>query len=92
MLRYPHCFTDVPNGASVCTGCGAELHYGAPPYFYALSIVLALFIGTYLGNTLHGGKWFGTISGAVVLAGFAALIKRGFRRRVTFTRHSRTRN
>lgn len=92
MLRCPHCFTDVPNGASVCTGCGAELHYGAPPYFFGLSIVLALFIGAYVGNTLHGGKWMGLIAGTVVIVGLVALIKRAFRTRVTFRRRYRTRN
>ena len=45
-LNCPHCHTQIPYGASVCTGCQAEVHYGKRFGFwhYVGLFFLALFL------------------------------------------------
>jgi hypothetical protein len=90
VLKCPHCFNDVPFGARVCAGCGAELHYGAPPKLLACAIIFAIFVVIYVTKTLNGGPVLGSIAALAVLGGLVALMRRAFRDRVRFVRRYRT--
>lgn len=51
-LICPHCHTEVPFGASVCTGCQAEVHYGNKfgLWHYVGLFFLALFVSGLAGS------------------------------------------
>lgn len=84
--QCPHCHTQVPDGASVCRGCQAELQYGPPPGLVGATIVIPILIGIFsdTGN-------FGFFLGIAVAAAGAIFLKRKMKDRVVFRRRYRTR-
>ncbi|HEY0232785.1 MAG TPA: hypothetical protein VGC55_16170 [Dokdonella sp.] len=85
----PHCHTSVPTGATVCTGCQAEVEYGAPSAALVLVILVAGFIAYSAGHATHvaiGWAVFVVIAGGG-LYGCSQL----FKNRVSFKRIYRTR-
>ncbi|PXW15502.1 hypothetical protein [Paraburkholderia caballeronis] len=90
MLQCPHCLTQVPRGAHVCTGCAAELHYGIPEKLLAVGLIAATIAGLYVGNGMNGGAVVGTIAGFMVFGGIYACLQKVFKDRVVFKRNYRT--
>jgi hypothetical protein len=43
-LVCPHCYTEVPRGASVCRGCQAEIEYGTPAAAIVAVAIASLFL------------------------------------------------
>ncbi|MGF6642057.1 hypothetical protein P3T17_000176 [Paraburkholderia sp. GAS82] len=89
-LICPHCKTTVPHGASVCTGCHAELEYGTPPFLLGAILLGAIILGLYVGNGMNGGGLVGTVAGVVAFAALFAWLNKAFRDRVVFKRIYRT--
>jgi predicted nucleic acid-binding Zn ribbon protein len=95
-LVCPHCHTQVPESASVCTGCGAEIVHGLnrrERSFVGLSFVaLALLIGVLIWRGLeiaHGAPvlpspkaedGFFVSAGLIVLIVFPYCIGKSFGR------------
>jgi hypothetical protein len=88
-LKCPHCYSAVPWGAKVCTGCQAEVDYGAPNIAMLAVLVATLFAGFWVSSTF-GSEMAGVIVGMVLfIAGFALLAK-VFAHRAMFHRQYRT--
>jgi hypothetical protein len=45
VLKCNHCYTEVPYGAKVCTGCQAEVHYGTNKMSLLMIIFICLIMG-----------------------------------------------
>jgi len=45
-LTCPHCYAQVPRGATVCRGCKAEVHYGAGQTSFWVTAILGIWIGS----------------------------------------------
>jgi predicted nucleic acid-binding Zn ribbon protein len=83
-LVCPHCHTQVPESASVCTGCGAEIVHGLnrrKRSFVGLSfVVVALLIGVVIWRALeiaHGAPVLPSPKaedGFFVIAGLIAVV------------------
>lgn len=83
-LVCPHCHTQVPESASVCTGCGAEIVHGLnrrERSFVGLSfVIVALLIGVVIWRALeiaHGASVLPSPKaedGFFVIAGFLVLV------------------
>ena len=91
-LVCPHCRkNDVPHGATVCSGCQAEIEYGVPNAMYGFVLVLSLIAGfktsTFMPATLSFSSW---IVGAGVFIGVCVLLGKMYKNRVVFKRHYRT--
>jgi hypothetical protein len=85
----PHCHTQVPHGAKVCTGCQAEVEYGAPKEALMAVFVVAIIAGVYLGN--RTSAIMGWITFGVLLVGGCIGCFKVFANRVNFKRIYRTR-
>lgn len=84
----PHCRTDVPYGARVCTGCQAEAEYGTPPAAILFAILASAFIGWKAGASTH--QIVGWIVFIALLIGAIYGCTRIFKDRVNFKRIYRT--
>ncbi|MEI9936918.1 MAG: hypothetical protein WDO69_06820 [Pseudomonadota bacterium] len=63
-MRCPYCYyDDVPRGALVCRGCGAEIKYGAPGWVIVPVLAIAYVLGRGSGSWLVAGLAF-LVSGA----------------------------
>jgi hypothetical protein len=80
----PHCRTEVPHGASVCTGCQAEVEYGTPFWAFAAVFVVAAILGVAVGGTA------GWIVFAILLAAGLVGCSKVFANRVSFKRIYKT--
>lgn len=49
----PHCHTNVPLRARVCTGCHAEVEYGTPRLVLLILISVAAAVGITIGTSTH---------------------------------------
>lgn len=91
-LICSHCRTGVPRGATVCTGCQAEVEYGPEKGYFGAALLAAAFAGyqahRVLPDSLSVGSW---IIGVLVFAGLSALIQKAFGNRVVFKRVYKTR-
>lgn len=88
-LQCPHCYGEVPRGATVCRGCHAEVEYGAPRWSYAVLILLAIVAGA-AASSLATAGWkapAGWGSAIAVFAAGALQLQRCFARRVVFIRY-----
>jgi hypothetical protein len=88
-IKCPHCHTTVPRGATVCTGCQAEVEYGTPGTMIVLLLIAGLF-GGYVAGTKFGNSTVGWVAGiGVVLAG-GLLFSKLFAGRTKFIREYKT--
>lgn len=91
-LTCTHCRTGVPRGATVCTGCQAEVEYGPEKGFFGAALLVAGIAGyqahQHLPESLSVGGW---IVGAVVFVALSVLIQKVFGERVVFKRVYKTR-
>jgi hypothetical protein len=91
-LTCPHCHNNVPNGASVCRGCQAEVEYGAPGKWYIWLFIVCIISGGMLSSKLPSSiKEFGVGSWLVTFPLGAWLIFKSSKDRVIFKRPYRTR-
>ncbi len=86
--QCPHCHTNVPNGATVCTGCQAEVEYGAPRFAVGVVAVASGLLG------IQSATWtsinlVGWIVGLLALVAGGTLIAKLFAGRVVFRRYYR---
>ncbi|HGO6081595.1 TPA: hypothetical protein ACK3PA_006086 [Burkholderia cenocepacia] len=90
-LICPHCHNRVPNGARVCRGCQAELHYGAHPALYLIALAVGFYLMHKAGTTFpHLPNFVGIGIWVVTGGGLCALIAWATRNRVIFKRRYRT--
>ena len=85
----PHCHNEIPQGASVCRGCQAEVEYGAPGSSYVLALFIAIYLGWFVGN-----KTMSEIGWAIFIAAFVGgivLMNKIFKNRIKINRVYRTR-
>lgn len=91
-LICTHCRTGVPRGATVCTGCQAEVEYGPEKSYFGAALLAAAFVGyqvhLHLPESLSVGGW---VVGVLVFAGLSVLIQKMFGDRVVFKRVYKTR-
>jgi hypothetical protein len=91
-LVCPHCRSQVPRGATVCTGCQAEVKYGPANGLFGAALLAGAFVGYKVGHALPDSMSFGGwIAGLAVFGGLAALIRKFYSDRVVFNRVYRTR-
>ena len=84
----PHCRTNVPHGARVCTGCQAEVEYGTPPAAIVFSFFIAAFLGWWTGSATH--PIVGWLVFALALGGAIYGCSQLFKDRINFKRIYRT--
>ncbi len=91
-LICSHCRTGVPRGATVCTGCQAEVAYGPENGYFGAALLAGAFAGyeahRMLPESLSVGAW---IVGGLVFVGLSFLIQKVFGDRVVFKRIYKTR-
>ncbi len=91
-MTCTHCRTGVPRGATVCTGCQAEVEYGPARGLFGAALLAAAFAGyqahRHLPESMSVGGW---VTGAVVFVGLSLLIQKMFGGRVVFKRVYKTR-
>ena len=80
VMTCPHCLSQVPRGATVCTGCQAEVEYGPARMWYLGLLALAV----------AGGSEMSFLVGAVVAIGGFITLNWVFSERVAFKRIYRT--
>ncbi|MFL9882026.1 hypothetical protein PQR66_03260 [Paraburkholderia agricolaris] len=91
-LICPHCRTQVPRGATVCTGCQAEVKYGAANGFFGGALLVAAVVGIEVDKILPGAlSVVGWVTGLVVFGGLSVVIQKFYGDRVVFNRVYRTR-
>ena len=88
-MKCPHCHTEVPFGATVCTGCQAEVEYGTPGILVLLLLVAGLF-GGYFASTKFGSSTVGWAVGIAIVVGGGFLFSKLFASRTEFTRQYKT--
>lgn len=90
-LLCPHCRNNVPRGATVCSGCQAEIEYGAPPIVFLISLVVSFAMGMetsrIVPESLSFLSW--VVGVGIFVAGLVGAA-RIFRNRVIFKRIYRT--
>lgn len=92
VLICPHCRTQVPRGATVCTGCHAEVKYGPANGLYGAAFLAGAFAGFMVGHGLPESLSFvGWVVGALVFGGLSYLVNKVWADRVVFHRVYRTR-
>jgi len=85
----PHCHTNVPHGAKVCTGRQAEVEYGAPAGALLVAIIASGFFGLKAGTATY--PVVGWIVFGVLTAGSLYACYRIFKNRINFKRIYKTR-
>jgi len=85
----PHCHTSVPLGASVCTGCQAEVEYGTPSGATVLVLIIAGFVGYSAGHASYSAV--GWLIFAALAGGGMYACSNLFKNRINFKRVYRTR-
>jgi hypothetical protein len=85
----PHCRTEVPHGANVCTGCQAEIEYGTPNSAFLAVFIAATFLGAWIGA--NSNSVVGWITFVVILVGGVFGCYKLFANRVDFKRIYKTR-
>lgn len=90
-LVCPHCRNNVPGGATVCSGCQAEIEYGAPNVAFLVLLVVSAGLGVKTSQVVSDGLSFlGWGVGIGVFIAGAVLITKMFGDRVVFKRIYRT--
>ena len=87
----PHCHGQVPERATVCRGCQAEIEYGPPPIAFLVIAVISAVLGYQVGGWLPASMGF--IAWIVGVGGFIAGsfgVGQVFEDRVVFKRVYRT--
>ncbi|WP_156521191.1 hypothetical protein [Halothiobacillus diazotrophicus] len=85
----PHCRTEVPQGANVCTGCQAEIEYGTPNAAFIAVFLAAALLGGWIGTNVN--STVGWIAFAIILVGGLIGCFKLFTNRVSFKRIYKTR-
>jgi membrane protein implicated in regulation of membrane protease activity len=90
-MTCPHCHSHVPRGALVCTGCKAEIEYGAPGrIMMVIALVAAVIAGFLLSQILPFLPWWSVgLAGMIAFFGAAYLTGKYFGNRIVFYRHYR---
>ncbi|WP_175742733.1 hypothetical protein [Burkholderia ambifaria] len=84
-LLCPFCHARVPRGAAGCHGCGAQVVYGVPDALSALVLVVALVAGSTAVDVLPSSLvWMCVPVAPLVLVGLSLLLRKWYRRRVSF--------
>lgn len=86
----PFCHTSVPHGATVCTGCHAELEYGPPNVYFVVAAIAGIFLGVKLSDAT-GISGLGWAAGVATFVGGSLWVNKMFAHRVVFRRVSKTR-
>jgi hypothetical protein len=90
-LVCPHCRNNVPRGATVCSGCQAEIEYGAPNAAFLVLLVVSAGLGIKASGVVSDSLSFlGWGVGIGVFIAGAVLITNMFGDRVVFKRIYRT--
>jgi hypothetical protein len=84
-MKCPHCHTLVPSGATVCTGCQAEVDYGVPRWLFWFNVFSAILIAA-MASLLTTSQLMVVCAGAVWYLGAHLASARAFRDRVVFLR------
>lgn len=84
----PHCHGVVSHGAKVCRGCQAEVEYGAPPFLYAILLILSILLGIKVASLLP--EFFGWVTSIVCFVAGAVYLSKFFKNRIKFKRLYRT--
>ncbi len=84
-IRCEFCHTPVPLGATVCTGCHAELDYGVPDWVFWTNVAVAILVSALVSLVTKSQALY---AGAGVLYYVVAHVAcaRAFRHHVTFKR------
>ncbi len=86
-MTCPHCRTSVHVGASVCTGCQAEVDYGTPRFVMILIPIAAFFLTGQIANLLSiDANWLGWTIFALLVVGGGFGAKKLFKNRKSFKR------
>ena len=88
-ITCPHCHSNISEGATVCTGCQAEVGYGAPGSSYILALFIAMYLGWVAGNKTMSEIGWGVF--VVVFIGGIIAMNKIFKNRVKINRVYRTR-
>lgn len=86
-LVCPHCYTEVPRGASVCRGCQAEIEYGTPTAAIVAVAIASLFLAiktvAFIPASLSFLPWIVGIGSFIAGGTFCSKL---FKDRVVFSR------
>jgi hypothetical protein len=85
-LTCPHCYNEIPYGATVCCGCQAEVRYGPPSGLLGAVVVIPILIGLFVIQGIDG-----LLLGVIVGIGLGFALKKAMKSRVVFSRHYRSR-
>jgi len=89
-LVCPHCRSDVPRGARVCTGCKAEVEYGASPRAtIQAALAAAVLAGLLFTQIPHVPWWVAVLAAVGAFFGATYLYATYFADRIVFYRHYR---
>jgi len=88
MYTCPHCYDEVPHGASVCRGCQAEISYGGPRYLSIVIFIVAALSGAKVLEFTSPTVAFTAM--VIIFAVGAALTHKLFKNRVRFKRRYNT--
>ncbi|MCE2594425.1 hypothetical protein K6Y31_06320 [Motilimonas cestriensis] len=90
-LTCPHCHNSVPRGATVCSGCQAEVEYGSPQAMFIIILIIAAAAGIKVGIWFSSASWLGWVVAVAVVIGGMVVSGRLFKDRVNFKRVYKTR-
>lgn len=90
-LTCPHCRNNVPRGATVCSGCQAEVEYGTPQAMFVIVLIIAAVVGVKVGIWFSSVSWLGWVAAAAVTVGGFIACGKLFKDRVNFKRVYNTR-
>lgn len=87
--QCPHCKAPVPRGATVCTGCQAEVDYGVPKWLFWFNVIAAIVVAA-VASAFTQQQLVVVASGGLsyLLAHVASAM--ACRKRVVFVRRYRT--
>ncbi len=79
----PHCRSRIPESASACPGCGAEIDYGPSDAAMLIPLIVAGLCG-YLAIVTAGSYWLALAAGALAGLAVACLVKKLADDRIVF--------
>ena len=90
-LVCPPCRGTIPRSASVCSGCQAEIEYGAPSFAFLVAAVVSAVLGFKISGVVpHSLSFLSWVVGIGCFVSGSVLLGKMFRNRVNFKRIYRT--
>ena len=75
MIECSHCLNDVKYGASICTGCKAEIKYGPPTSARVIAFILSyIVVGFILKIILNIATAIGMIKATTEMGAFEVIV------------------